>query len=516
MATPDSAPLRLFRGSRFGDAARGAGAVIARAPRLLLIVLGVGVALRVVLWVAINPAMMNQVDSATYVQMADGELFSAPATPAGYPLFLRAVHLVSSNLDFTIAVQHLIGVATALLLYATVRRIGAPVWAGVGAAAAVALPLDQMYLEHNLLSEGLFAFGVAALLYSGVRALDPPRTLAGRITTQHAWIVAAGVTLGLMAWVRAVAAPMLPLLVLWFVFAIPGRLWVRVGRGALAGGAAASLLLAYAGLNAATTDYFGLTRSAGWAIYSRTAPFADCNRFDPPQGTSALCERRPVSERPGPDFYSWGVYEGGREPPAQRLFGEPPNGNAELGAFARQVIINQPLDYAWSVTRDTLRYFAPEIADETRLSGAPYSWMDIERRDAFESNVQVIIQGYYPQEILDFNEGLADDLTDLQALLRVHPALLLLATIVAIFGIRFSSGRIRAALVLLLGTAVLLIVIPSATAAWNARYVIPADGPFIAAGLVGLWVILGRMIERHGTGREPGESSVPTPSASSP
>ena len=84
-----------------------------------------------------------------------------------------------SQLEFTIALQHLLGIATGLILYAAVRRLGAPVWAGVLAAAAVLLSLDQIFLEHAVMNETVFTFLFALALYAAVRALDP-RAPAGR------------------------------------------------------------------------------------------------------------------------------------------------------------------------------------------------------------------------------------------------------------------------------------------------------------------------------------------------
>ncbi len=46
-------------------------------------------------------------------------------------------------------------------------------------------------------------------------------------------------------------------------------------------------------------------RPSGWGFYSRSAPFADCTKFDPPEGTEALCEEKPRTSGFGPDFYGW-------------------------------------------------------------------------------------------------------------------------------------------------------------------------------------------------------------------
>jgi Dolichyl-phosphate-mannose-protein mannosyltransferase len=511
MATADSAPLRHLRTSRLIAAARRAVPLVRRIPLALAIVLGIGIALRVVAWLAVHPAVMNSVDTPVYIGMADGGMFADPVRPAGYSMFLRALHSVSSDLDLTIASQHLLGIATSILLYATVRRIGAPVWAGVAAAAAVLVALDQVYLEHTILAECVFTFGLAVTLYASVRALDSPRQLVGAITTRHAWLVAAGLCLGGTAWVRGVGLPMVAFLALWFVLAVPGRWWVRIGRGALAGGAAAVALLVYFQLNEEATGRFGLVEGTGWGMYARVAPFADCTQFDPPEGTSGLCEDKPPIERQGSDFYTWN----GRSP-ARRLFGYPPEGNSELTAFAREVIIHQPFRYGLVVLRDTTRYFAPDIDIEAEGSGTPSSWTTFARRDVNESSIAGAVRSYYPTETVHFNGALARTLTDLQALLRVQPALMLLSVILGAVGIWLSSGRVRAGLILLLGSALLLLVIPSATAAFSARYAYPAGGPFIAAGAIGVWVIFRRLLERQGTAGEPYESAARPSSAPSP
>jgi 4-amino-4-deoxy-L-arabinose transferase-like glycosyltransferase len=498
MATADSTRLGLG-GSRLIAAARRVAALARGIPLALAVVIGVGLALRILTWVAINPAVMNNVDSTIYVLMADGHMFTDAARPAGYSMFMELVHFVSADLDLTIAVQHLIGIATALLLYATVRRVGAPVWAGVIAAAAVLLSLDQIYLEHTLLAEAPFSLFLALALYASVRALEDPREFAGwgGMTTRHIWIVAAGVTLGLSAWMRGVAAPMVFFLAIWFALALPGRWWVRLGRASLAAAAAGAVLLVYFQANLSATGHFGLTRSTGWGLYVRVAPFADCTEFEPPAGTAALCEDRPPNERPGSDFYAWN-----QRSPAQEAFGPPPAGNDSLRAFAREVITHQPLNYGLVVFRDTMRYFAQDIDIDVPTGGTPYYWMAIGRRDENEADIQSKVDSYYTPETLSVDRSLAATLTDAQALLRVQPALLLIATILGAAGIWLSRGRVRASLALLLGAGLLLLIIPSATASWNARYAVPADGPLVAAGAVGVWVIFRYLLDR----RQPDQS----------
>jgi Dolichyl-phosphate-mannose-protein mannosyltransferase len=495
MASAESTPVRMLRNARSSLAAGRAAELVRSIPLALALVLAVGIALRLAVWLVYSPAVMSVPDTVPYVDMASSELFTDPVRPAGYSILLRGLHAVSSELSFTIAVQHLMGLMTAVLLYATVRRIGAPVWAGVVAAAAVALPLDQIVLEHALLTEAPFTLLLAVALYASVRVLDDPRRLAGPLTSRHAWLLAAGLALGISAWLRGVTAPMIPFLALWAALAIPGRWFERVGRAALAGGSAAAVLLVYFSLNAAQTDTFGLTQSPGWALYSRVAPFADCTRFDPPEGTSELCEQTPTAIRNGPDYYGW---EAGS--PAVRLFGGPPEGNDELAAFAREALKSQPVPYVATVVEDTARYLIPNY-HVYPFGGPGYDSLDIGRRlPEIEADVSFWISDYYPGAQLDVDGGVST-VSELQDWLRVHPLLMLVAVAAGIGGIAVSRGRARAGLVLLLGAGLLLLVVPSATASYSARYAIPAEAPLVAAGAIGAWALLRRY--RAGNARAP-------------
>jgi hypothetical protein len=288
--------------------------------------------------------------------------------------------------------------------------------------------------------------------------------------------------------------PLIPFLALWVVLALPGPWRVRLVRGALAGGTAVAVLLVYFSLHSSADGHFGLTEANGWALYGRVGQFADCDEFDPPEGTEPLCEETPTATRPGPDFYTW-------EPqsPAQQLFGYPAAEDEKLGAFAREAILNQPLSYAFAVVNDTVEFFAPGFHDERPFAGSRYDWYDVQRRDpAVEPQVGSSIAAYYPGETLTVRGGVSR-LSDVQQILRVHPILMLQAVILAGFGIWFARGRVRAGLILLVGAGLLLLLVSAAVVGYNARFAIPAGGPLIAAGVVGLWVILRRMLERRDT-----------------
>jgi hypothetical protein len=458
-------------------------------PIALSIVVVGGVLLRALVWLAYDPAFQNMPDTASYLTMADEEMFRDPVRTAGYSMFMDIAHAISADIDLTLAIQHLMGIATGILMYLTVRRVGAPVWAAVVSAAAILLSLDQVVSEHTILSEVLFTFILVAALYCGVRALGEPRTLSGTVTSRHLWLVATGVLFALTAWTRGLSAPLIPLVALFFAFAIPGDLWQRIGRAALAGGSAAAVLLVYFSLNSAATGTFGLAQAGGWAIYARAAPFADCAQFTPPEGTDVLCQNVPPQTRPGPDYYTWR-----KQSPARRAFGYPPAADSSLRAFGVKAILAQPRAYASAVGRDFMRYFFPAINDDQFLAGVDYDYLDIQRRDhAIEKDIQNRMLAYYDPDPQNVDKDALDTLTDFQQALRAHPLLMLQAAILGALGIWLGSGKARWALVLLLGTSLGLLLIPSAIGTYNARYSIPVGGPLIASGAIGLWVLIGRI-----------------------
>lgn len=475
---------------------------LGRVPIALAVAVLAGIALRIVMSAVYEPAILNLADSYVYLDMAANDLFSDPSRAIGYSIFLRGLHGVWADVDLVLFAQHLMGIATGLLLYATVRRIGAPVWAGVITAAAVMLSLDQIFLEHALMPETAFTLAISGVLYACVRALSEPAPLSGPLTTRMAWVIAAGALLGVSAWLRPVTVPLAPFLAVWLFFALSGAWRARLLAAVAAAATAGVVVLGYFALNESETGYFGFSQSSGWGLYSRTAPFAECTRFDPPAGTESLCETTPVDSRPGPDFYGW---EAGS--PARQLFGEQPNGDEQLSDFAREVITHQPLSYAEDVARDFARYFV--TVDGPDFGGAGYEVVDVDRRAlGFEEGIHAGITDYYADEPLSIKGGVTT-LGDLQNVLSVRATLLLAALLLAIAGLVLGRGRVRAGVALLLGASLLAMLVPVVTAIYSARYAIPVSGPLVGAGAIGAWLIASPLLDALRVRRHPSDASGP-------
>ncbi len=244
------------------------------------------------------------------------------------------------------------------------------------------------------------------------------------------------------------------------------------------------ILVGYGALQDAAGS-FGLSRSSGWATYSRTAPFADCSQFDPPPGTRPLCETTPFDLRPGPDFYGYQP-----ESPARKLFGDPPEGDEQLQMFGRRAILAQPLEYLKVVGRDMWRYVDPSFGPQD-FSGAAYDVIDINRRaEGIDVAVNESLNAYYADDEIRIDAFTAT-LSDVQETIRVHPKILFGSFILALIGLVIGKGRTRSGVALLLGIGVIMLLVPPLTAIWSSRYAIPAQGFLLAAGAIGLWLAAG-------------------------
>src|ERR1700691_3627931 len=114
-------------------APRQLGAAARRRPELaaLAVVLLIGVALRVWLLLVWRPALTGYSDSGIYFQDAYQGVWSDPIRTVGYGMLLVALHWIVASLLFVTVLQHLMGLAGAVLLFAAVRAIGGPSWLGV-------------------------------------------------------------------------------------------------------------------------------------------------------------------------------------------------------------------------------------------------------------------------------------------------------------------------------------------------------------------------------------------------
>jgi hypothetical protein len=325
-------PTRRLTVSRRAAPAIRSLAARLRPHRALLVVLGVGAALRVLALVAIYPGIWFT-DSRIYVKVAaTGTL--APFRPSGYSLFVAPFwHLGSAAL--LIVVQHLIGLAIVVVLYALLLRRGAPRLVAVLAVVPVALDPYLVDIEHMVMAETVFHAAVVGALALLLWWERPGIGVAA----------ASGLLLGYAAVTRSAAVPFI---VLFAVYLIVRRIgWRRVVAFVAA---AAVVLGGYAAVFKAQHGQFALTTYGARFLYSKAATFADCGRLGGlPADERPLCpstKHRMVANR-----YLWS-----RRSPIARV---PTSDNARVRDFAIRVIEDRPFTYARIVMSDVLHYFEP-------------------------------------------------------------------------------------------------------------------------------------------------------------
>lgn len=434
-----------------------------------------------------RPAFLGYPDALGYVDAAglahSRLVFWNPYRPAGYPIFLSWLHAIDSRLAFAIGVQHLMGLAVALLLYLTVARFARRRWVGLLPAAVVALSGSELYLEHAALSETLYTFLVVAAMWCAARSYD-----SGDIR-QVRWLAAAGLLIGACGPVRPVGVLLVPVLIGWAAATRSGGGWrYRLRGAAIVGVGVAVTLGSYLVIQYADTGTWGLTRTTGETLYARAAIFADCSDFTPPTGTRGLCQPSSAS-RYGATWYMFSSSS-----PAQRIFGAPPDPRArgdynwpadsKLEAFALAAITHQPWQYAWTTIQGLVKYVDPTLGTDTMLEWSHSSLISELRNRQIEAQAAPLLAVYSPGEPVVHHSMRALD--DYAQAARVEGPVTAALLILMLAGFVLARNRRRAALGLLGWTTTVMLLAPVALLFYGARYATPAYGPLAAAAALGL------------------------------
>jgi 4-amino-4-deoxy-L-arabinose transferase-like glycosyltransferase len=448
-----------------------------------------GLALRLYMRTQWRPALIGFPDSSIYIEDAITGIFNDPLRVGGYSEFLRLMHGIHPSLSFAILVQHLLGLASGLLLFAAVRRAGMSGWVALAPAAVVMLSGSEIFVEHAPLSEAVFIFLVDLGLYAIVRAW-----------TRWAWAILAGLALGAATDVRSVGLVLIVAMILAVLLTSPGA---RRRRALLAGVVVLAAALPIGGFLRAHDEsqgYGGFTGAGYFDLYARVAPFADCSKFTPPAGTAKLCIHIPRSQRPGHDFWEFSGSS-----PAVQAFGEgdvtvpKPGENAKLRAFAQAAMLGQPLEYLEYVGRDLVRIVDPSFPSspygDKGPTGTGYGNTAqtltnyyFSTSNLYELHLQ--LAGYYPgdgevHKSMSFLLGYERDTRIEGPLMALLLALALAAPILT------SGRRRRSALFFLIATAVLLLG-PIFLSEYDYRFTIPAFGPLAATAAIGASAAIGR------------------------
>jgi hypothetical protein len=251
---------------------------------LLLALLAAGATLRVLTWVAYQPALLY-IDSFRY--LSNLGLRGDQMNPIGYDLVLRPL-LALGGLSFIAAVQHVAGLAIAVGIYALARKLGARRWVSALAAAPILLDGYQLQIEQNIMSEVLFEALLLGLLW----------LLLARGKPNWRRIALAGLVIGFGVLVRLIGISLaVPFLLYVLAAGSAWRHW-RGWRNAAAGLLAIVVVVApYAAEVKAQTGKWGLSGPSGSMLYGRAAAVADCPDLHLDPTLQVFCPTQPIPER---------------------------------------------------------------------------------------------------------------------------------------------------------------------------------------------------------------------------
>ena len=311
--------------------ARGAALLGGHKPLVALVL--AGAALRAVALVAVYPGIWVA-DSNVYVASAASHTL-AVVRVVGYSLVVLPFWALGSAAAL-IVVQHLLGVALGVLVYALLLRRGVPKLLATLATVPLLLDAYLIHVEHTIMPETVFHAAllgvVALLLWSDERP--------GLVTA-----AAAGLLLGYASTTRPVGAPFVAIFVAYLLLR-------RVGWRRLAVFFVGWLVVVgcYATVFRAQHGHFGFSEFGPRFLYARVAPFADCSRLDDlPADERRFCPD--TRHRLTTNDYLWGGPSPIREVPL--------GANPRLRHFDRRVLADRPLTYAGRVAGAALHYFEP-------------------------------------------------------------------------------------------------------------------------------------------------------------
>jgi hypothetical protein len=275
-------------------------------------------------------------DSVRYLQyahsFAHGHWTVDDQRQSGYSILI--IPAVALNALWLIPlVQHLAGLASAVLIYAVLIRLGARRWVAALATIPVLFDPLQLILEQYVLTDVWTVF----LLLAALALLLCRRNAI------------AGLLLGVAVAFRDEELIMI----------IPAVIYLIAARRSLRQLAALVVcflipVTAYLGWFQGTRGEFSFTTFSGAFLYGRVADFADCTGLSLPAYEKPLCPTQPPARRVA-DYYTWNPAS------PQWTFTVPPGMSRDSVArdFSSKILRHQPLAYAEAAAKDFLYGFSP-------------------------------------------------------------------------------------------------------------------------------------------------------------
>jgi hypothetical protein len=458
-------------------ARRHAAASLARRHWLATVLLTAGLALRVLAQFAYRPALFY-IDSIKYIYSSQGN------DPEGYKAPVRAILFVA-NFNTVVAVQHLLGLAMAVMIYVLLQRRGVSRWLAALAIAPVLLDAYQLQQEQTIMPTTWFE----ALLVAGLVILLWNPKPGWRAT------VAAGLVLGTSATVWQAGEALIPAAAI-YVLAAAGSGWRQaIGKAAALIGAFALPILAYCTGSYLITGQFALSHQGVTSLYGRTAAAVDCTTIKLTPAERSICPDK-TQQAKGDDWLEYNPAA-----PVQRIYRDLPRPEVDsiVTNFSHRVLTQQPLRVLEAYGRDVLKIYAvyrqtapgdppisrwqfattfpylyphatkPEIAAMTRQfgGGQPTVW----RPGATFLHYYQVRGGYTPGPLLVLCT-LAGAFGSLVALIRRR-------------GLDARTRELALACLLCFGSALFLLLVADAFV-FSWRYQLPALVTLVPAGALGV------------------------------
>jgi hypothetical protein len=431
---------------------------------------------RLVAILGYRPAMLFRLDTFDYLW---GAVHLSPnvVNPSGYSLFLWLL-LPFHSLVLVTVVQHVLGLAVATMVYAVLRHYRLPAWGATLAATPVLFDPEQIMIEHLIMAD-LLAMALMVGAFTVLLLRDKPSLWRS---------VTAGVLMGASTVVRPTVLPLVFLIPVYLLIKHVG--WRRAGAALVAG---LVPVLGYMSWFAAAHGTFNITNSNGLFLWSRTMSFANCSVIKPPADLQALCPtaqpgplaRANPALRRQPKRYLWNhsiwAWQGTKSGfvPDTAAFTQANNERALK--FAIKAIEAQPAAYAGQIGSETLTPFI-HTDNTLRFPVIPTSSTTLDKVDVrYAIGTIVAYTGS--------DQGVSSDLGYHFGTRLVHPYVAImneyqhifflpgsvfgLIVLTGLVGILIPRRRTLAA-IFLWGSAVIIMVLPTAEHEYTYRYVIPA------------------------------------------
>jgi len=448
---------------------------------LVLLVLAAG--LRGVVFAAYHPALIFP-DSVRYLQyahnFATGHWSVDALRQSGYSVLIIPVLLLHDLWIIPLA-QHLVGLATAGLVYAVLIRFGTRAWLAAVATIGVLFDPLQLVLEQYVLTDIWTVFLLVAAMTVLVWRRDGP---------DWQGCAACGLLVGVAVSFRDEELIMVVPAVLYVLVAVRPRRRLLVRLGALIG-CFVIPVAGYLGWFDASHGQWNFTTFSGAFLYGRVADFASCSGLELPSYERPLCPTQPPALR-NADYYTW-------DPSSPQWTFTPPAGmsrDAVVENFSLRILRHQPLDYAEAVGRDfgygfsAVRGAGPEKYSPAYLQFHTYVRPD---RQAYAS----IGALGYPAPAA--RAGLAGFLTDYGRWFYVPGPVFAGGLLLGLAGLvvgKRRNGQDRGqghAGLLFTASAVLVLVPPAVFATFDWRYQLPQLSLIPVAAILGLNTIISRV-----------------------